>query len=352
MARFEGKATAMMSTAQAKAIAMRGDASFLLKWRNSSAEAWQILFGGFATDWTIDVWAGEPFGTWFVCDFALKDMHHRFRETHRLFEGAYDGDTVGGALNQLMRGCSLPPLATVPTEMATTLIPRKEDGKTWRFAPKEGDRSEEILRVLLLFVHTQGVEWRLRWDWTLRAFVPEKKPKLTGANAWSLVAYDEYRNAAAKVWSYSGLEPPQIRPEPPEANYIIMEGMTDSSPDAKRVVVPTWNQDSIENPASPDYLGRTRVAKVPVHGVTDVNALALMGRRVKDAIAHRRATEMIPIDHLQMALSPGTQITQYDSLGAILLQGWIKFRHVIVEEIEGNETMLLGTDTVWEGEWE
>jgi prepilin-type N-terminal cleavage/methylation domain-containing protein len=352
MARFEGKATAMMSTTAAKAIALRGDASFLLQWRNLSTDAWQTLFGGFATDWTVDVMHDNAFGTWFLCDFALKDMHHRMRETHRLFEGAYDGDTVGGALNQLMRGCSLPALSTLPTELNTTLIPRKEDGKTWRFAPKEGDRSEEILRVLLLLLHTQGVEWRLRWDWSLGKFVPEKKPKLTGGDGWTLAAYDELRNAAAKIWCYSNAnEAPQIRPEPPEANLIIMEGLTDSSPDAKRVIVPISNDDSINNPASPDYLGRTRVAKIPVHGVTDKNELALMARRVKDAISHRRASEMIPIDYLQMALSPGVQVTQYDSAGVLLLQAFIKFRSVIVEE-EGDERMLLGVDTVWEGEWE
>lgn len=352
MARFEGKVTAMMSTPAAKAIAMRGDASFLLYWRNDSTESWQILFGGFATDWTIDIRHDPVFGTWFLCDFCLKDMHHRFRETHRLFEGAYDGATVGGALNMLMRGCSLPALASIPTIMANTALPRKEDGKTWRFAPKEGDRSEEILRVLLLFVHTQGVEWRLRWDWTLGAFVPEQKPKRTGADGWSLVAYDEYRNASAHIWSYSGLEPPQLRPEPPEANYIIMEGLTDSSPDAQRVLVTTYNDDSINDPTSEDYLGRTLVAKVPVHGVTDKNELALMARRVQDAISHRRASEMIPIAHLQMGLGPGIEVTQYDSAGVVILTGYIKHRTVIVDDLEENATMLLGVDTVWEGEWQ
>ncbi len=351
MARFEGKATAMMSTAAAKAITLRGDASFVLKWRNSSADTWQTLFGGFATDWNIDVQWDNAFGTWYLCDFALKDMHHRMRETYRLFEGAYDGDTVKGGLNQLMRGCSLPALASAPAIMDTTVLPRKEDGKTWRFAPKEGDRSEEILRILLLFVHTQGAEYRLRWDWNAGAFVAEPKPKLTGANAWSLVATD-YRDAAARIWNYDSTnEPPRLRPEPPEANYIIMEGLTDSSPGAERVLVPIWNNDSINTPSSPDYLGRTLVAKVPVHGITDKNALALMARRVIDAVGHRRIISTIPIDHLQMALGPGTQVTQYDGEGNAILTGYIKHRTVVVEE-EYLETMSLGVDTVWEGEWE
>lgn len=349
MGRFEGKAKAMLSTAAGRAIALRGDATFRLDWRNDDTEVWQTLFGGFAKEWDITVRHDNNYGGWLECDFALLGMHYRFRETHRLFESAFDGNSVGGAVNQVLRGNSLPALASIPAFAANTILPRKPDGKAWRFAPKEGDSSEEILSVLLLFLHTQGVEWRLRHDWDNNTFVLEQKPNLTGVDGWALVAYDELRDAAAHYWSYG--EQPNIRPESPEANYIILEGLTDPNSDANRVIVTSIHQESIDDPTSVDYMGRSIVAKASIHGITERTELAKMARRLKDAIAHRRLTEHIPIRHLQMALSPGVQVTQYDGEGRTLLTGWIKWRGVVIEE-EGNEEMTLAVDSVWEGAWE
>jgi hypothetical protein len=348
MGRFEGKVKAMLSTTAGRKIALRGDATFRLDWRNDDTENWQILFGGFAQEWTVTLRHDTNFGTWFECDFVLKGMEQRFRETHRLFESAFDGNSVGGAINQTLRGSSLPPLSSVPTEAATKTIPRPPDGKAWRFAPKEGDESEEILRILLLFLHTQGVEWRMPFNWANNTFTLEKKPRYDGADGWALVAYDELSNAGAHIWAYG--EDPNIRPEPPEANILILEGLTDPSPDGKRVMAKSINKASINDPNSEDYLGRALVAKVKMHGIADKGELNIMARRLMDAISHRRLPETIPIRHLQMGLGPNIQITQYDGEGRVVLTGYIKHRTVVVEE-EGNEEMFLDVDSVWEGPW-
>lgn len=351
--RFEGKVRAMLSTEAGKNIALRGDATFRLQWRNNESESWQTLFGGFAREWDIKIRHSPDVGTWFECDFALKGMEWRFRETHRLFEGAFDGASVGASVNMTLRANALPPLASVPTVAQNTLVPRPPDGKAWRHAPKEGDDSEEILRVLLLYLHTQGVEWRLPYDWDAVTFVLEPRPRLDGAEGWALVAYDELADASAHIWAYAGevSENPILRPKPPEANILILEGVTEPSGDGQRVYAKSVNNDSLTNVNSPDYLGRALVAKVTLHGLADKPVLNIMARRLMDAVSHRRLPQTIPIEHLQMALRPNVEVTQYDGDGVVLMVGWIKQRTVVVEQ-EDLETMMLGVDSVYEGGWE
>jgi hypothetical protein len=194
------------------------------------------------------------------------------------------------------------------------------------------------------------VEFLYTFDWESGAWSLVPKPcDLTGASTWVLSPYQGDANVNARIWWYGG--EPILLPEPPEANVLVVEGVTTPHPEGYRVPVkPLTNVPSLTDPTSIDYQGRIRVGKYLLPTLPDNLNVAAAARRIFDAVAHQRMkSEPIAIPMLQLALKPNIPVVLQDPDGGVFVNGWIKRRHVYIEG-PTHQHMTLELDTVWTGE--
>jgi hypothetical protein len=113
----------------------------------------------------------------------------------------------------VLSASGFPTLLSTPPEADEFRIPIASDAKGWRWAPRPGDSGAEIIEKLLFMLRSQGVEFRLRYDWTAQGWVLERKPAAIAA--WTLTPYSANENPAAHVSRYSAMRlrgtPPRIR---------------------------------------------------------------------------------------------------------------------------------------------
>lgn len=354
--RFEGTADLILGSAAGQAIAERDDATFLLEKSEDGIE-WEIIFGGFAIDWDIKA-SGGMGGFYYHCTCALKDIFERFDESFRTMPHAYDDASVADALNMVLQGNGFTPMDTtnpaiVPAYVNfTKLPPLPESGGTYRFAPRVGDKSTEILAKILTFLHTQGVEWRVIYDWLAVTFKVGKRPHdKTPSAIWTLSPYSDDANAGTQTWYYAADPAPDYKGERPEANIVLVIGLTQPNTAGAGIVSdPLYNRASILDPTSPDYLGREIGVEYFFPPIGDKGELNLMARRMFDAVAHRR--QKFPALHIpvmQDALVPNLHVQVQKMDHTTWVDGWIKRRTIMVDMFD-RESTTLEIDSVWESE--
>jgi hypothetical protein len=346
---FEGEAQINLFSIAAQKILFRGDATFLLEYSTDQGATWFTFTGGFAKQWIVDVEYSPTWGTYYRCKVRLYDMWERGEETHVLWQMAFDSLLIGRALNNVLTGMGFAKIADadLPADALSTSLSFAPDGLSWRYSPREGEKYQDVIALLLLYLRKQNVQYRLRFNWagTPPAWILEVRPRNLSAIV-SLVPLAASRNEAGGIWDYSSC---RMMPEPPEANIIICEGLTVPDPQhALRVTVPPLvNTDSLSDPTSADYLGRSLMVKINVPEVTDTDVLTKMARRFYDAIAHQRLKANIETQHFTFILAPNVRIQVYRAEGSLMLDTWIKRRTVVIENFD-QETMKFDTDTVWE----
>lgn len=356
---FEGTADMVLNSSLGQKIAERGDSTFLLERSENGGGTWLTVFGGFAKEWEIDVIATcvAPNHVTYQAKCKLKGMEERFLETHRFFNSAFDGQSVGNALDAFLLGAQMPQLAVMPAALSQAMMPAIPEGdgnaRGYRFAPRRGDNGKEIVKKLLLFVKRQGVEWRLRWDWDAATFVVEEKPHDQSDEAlWKLGFVTSYKKASERKWYISVMS--GWKPIPPEANVVSLVGTTQLNSQASAVVTqPLTNVSSLHDNTSIDYLGRIvhcEMAFAPLSNIDDLNPMA---RRVYDAIANHRDSLPVTVPDWQPGLVPNLQVQIIRPDDTPIFTGWIKKRSVVIEAsmspVNAEQTTL-ELDTVWEQE--
>lgn len=355
--KVEGEATALFTSEQGMAIVERGDTTWKLE-NSVDNSHWTAVCGGIAKDFDPELRLDPNYRPAYIAKFRLCDFWEVLREKHKLFSVAFDSVSVGDSINVMLRLAGFSKLASIPALAANTFVPPPPPGQSWRLAPKIGDDGEEILRLLLLHLWQQKVEWRLRFDWPTTGWVLEQKPYNAGS-LWTLHSLMTEESAGDQVWAYADVTP---HPEPPECNRLVIAGK--STADTTGVTVqaaPIQNDDSISNPASPDYLGRVKEANYYLDNVSDQGWINRFARALEPSVCHRHLGADLDIPHLNMALMPNQQVAivaiaagDTGTPRSLLASGWIKKTKISVTQSDGDrvfglERMLLTVDSMWEG---
>jgi len=343
--RFDGQVTMQLYSAAAMKIAWRGDATWSL-----SADG-VVFAGGFTVrgSWDIEPMEGTP--GYYKVTVKLADMHARLKEGHYFIENALDGVTLAAAFNNVLSCTGFGNAGSLPPQAYTQEIPITSDGRSWKWQFREGDDADALFEILLFLMRRQQVEYVAAFDWAdTGTWQVTTRPGSLGTTwaVWYLSPFSEDANTVGNVWWYG--PGTKFTPESAEGNIVIAEGVLDPGPDGTRVpTVPLINLPSINDPTSPDYLGRALEIKYAVDNVEDIPTLQTIQRAIFDAATTRRLKGQIKIEMLQMALAPNTQVMVTDWNGSVIANAWIKKRHVVVNDPYG-ATMDLDVDTVWQGE--
>ena len=341
--RREGDAEMLLHSSTAKAIALRGDATYTVDYSTNGTD-WTTAFGGLATDWQMEYEAAWG-GWWWRARCKLRDMWWRFEETHLAFESANDGLTVGEAINNILMASGFP-AASLPANLPQVRLPLPPAGSGWRYAPGVGSSGAEMLRQYLAMLRKQWIEWLLVFNFSTGVWEFVKREKDPNATAWILYPIESYAEAG-KLWTYTRLN---VEVEPPEANMVIVAGIEGTGAKTMRILSPpAVNYASLNTPSSPDYLGRVKACIYDVDGVADVDEASRMARRIYDAVAHRRIRATLQVERYQPALSPDTAVVVRDFGDADIFSGWIKRVTVIVDNWL-TERMKLEVDSMWEND--
>lgn len=337
----EGEAEMVLHSSAAKSIALRGDATYTVDY-SSDGEQWTTAFGGIATDWRLE-YESAVGGWWWRARCKLRDMWWRFEETHLAFESANDGLTIGEAINNVLMASGFP-AASLPNDLPEVRLPLPPAGSGWRFAPAAGSTGAEMIRQYLAFLRKQWVEWLLVYDFAGQQWQFVKRERSIPTAWWRLSPYDDYA-PDEYVWAYTALQAEVL---PPEANIVVVGGVQGTDSKTMRILSPpAVNTASLNDPASPDYLGRSKMVLYEVDGVSDQQDAALMCRRIYDAVAHSRVLASLAIERYNPALSPDAYVEVWDADYNTLFTGWIKRATVVVDNWV-TERMKLEVDSVWE----
>jgi hypothetical protein len=360
--RFEGMATVRIDGMIGRAAVERGDMTFTLLKSFDGGYTWERMphAGGFARvkgDVAVQWLNGLPS---YTCQLQLADMWARFAEVHQLEDTAFDGLAVGEVINVILQCSGLGQVASVPAELSSTRLPEIPKDQNWRFGSREGDSGDEVIRSVLQLVRKQYHEWLLLFDWPTNTWTVELKPRDTSAEGtWYLSPFSREASLAFQTICFSEAH---FATAPPEANLIQPYGATDTDPKKGEKVpgTPIYNIPSLNDPTSPDYLGRVIMATpkfAPLKDVDGVFGINKMGRMVYDAACHRRLMATCVGHDYVDDLVPGTRViirSQTDS-GAVYdwQTMWLKRRTVLYNfeaegEIKPNVTYHL--DSQWEGD--
>lgn len=358
--RGEGTAEFLMVGAQRMAIADRGDATFSLEYRKKATDPWTFVDGGLAKEWDVEfqpsILAAD--NTWhYKCSCSLRGMWERLHETMCLRETAFDGMRIGDALNTILTFSGFSPVAEkdLPAKAKTMKFPPLLNGKRFRFAPRKGEGSWQLVRLILRAMKSQNEEYRLRYDWQGVKWVIEKKPRDT-ATVWKLMprlGTVEADGVAKKTWYYG--PGAKMRPEPPDGNLIILEGMTTPDTEGKRLISMMRNAKSISDNANRDYLGRIITIDFEAEALQTQAEADLWARRAYDALAHGRKTITLTCPLGIWDLPVLARVKVYDDKGTVRFDAWVKRKTMVFEEyhqgVGCEPSMTLALDTVWDGEW-
>jgi hypothetical protein len=347
-ARFEGKAQIMLSSAAGMAIAERADCTYKLEQSLDAGTTWTTYAAGLAK------LAPQPkydsFGFHYDVEVTLEDGWARLEEVEMETDMALDGLTLAEAFDTLLNCCQEPMLLEHPAHALDMRVP-VTTGKKWAFKPVAGDKGGKIAGDLLLLLHTQGQEWRLREDYANNGYHIEARPKDATAGAtWKGSPYAADGNDASRIFSFDtdGLE---YTPEPPDANVFEVAGANDVDTNSRLVVSDICtNEASISDPTSKDYLGRIKKQIWVIPALPDAQIINRIVLRMRDESGHHRDKLTLPIRRYKPLLLPNLHVQIYRGAltsSPIWVDGWIKMIHV---KTKGNdlETMFIDIDTVFE----
>lgn len=347
--RFDGEVEMQLHSSQALAIAFRGDATW-----NLYADG-QFYAGGLTVkdSWEVEPMEGPP--GYYKATVKLADMHARLKEGHFFIENAMDGAYIGQVFNSILACCGFRPITAFPAGISANSgpqLPISADGRSWKWQFNEADDADMLFDIFLFMMKAQDTEYLAYFDWeNTGLWQIYLKPGSMGSSwdVWTLSQYSADADLGSQVWWYG--PGTKFEPQPPEGNVFMAEGVLDPGPHGKRISAgpPSINYDSLNNPSSPDYLGRRVVVKYPVDNVEDVPTLAKLQRAIFDAASRGRKKGNIHIESLNMALAPNVEVIILDGFGNVLQDCWIKRRHFVVTD-PYDATMELEVDTVWEGE--
>lgn len=330
------------------------------------SRVWTILCGGLAQmQGEAQAFLEDHGRSRIVATFTLWGMERRFDEITQIFDSAFDGNTIGIAINNVLIGGGFAPIIPLPAETLAVSLPGVPAGQHWRYAPRKGDSGAKILKALLMFLRSQWVEWRMRYVWQAGEWVAEKKPRDT-STLWTLTPFeDEVDLTQRKLLIGDGSSPFKFSVSTPEGNVVQAFGLTDPNNEGKRVPgTPLLNRGSLYDPSSPDYLGRLKTIYplfAPINDVTEINR---MSRRVYDAACHREVRLVaLSGDYIKDMVLPAQAVVRWaDEVGnrayfaigpdytseAEQRTGWIRQRTTVIDA-DCHISCLYSVSSQWEG---
>lgn len=330
----EGEAEVVVEGAGISAV-QRGDMTFTLERFDTAQNQWVPHAAGFAGVESVEFvkQPHRPHPT-LRARLSLKGMWARLLEVYQHSETAFDYLLMLDAFNKLLQGAGFEPLASVPAPLQNLRMPAAQLGGQptgWRYMPRVGQTGYEILQTLLLIASGAGQEYRLRWDTTQNKFVLEAKPNPT-TPTWTLSPAQE--NQTNHTVRYQQLE---LRIEAPEANVVMVEGATAPEKDGKRLCKVIVNQPSIQNPSSPDYLGRVRFVRLASDNLRTMDEVDKMADRLYSVASKRIRTATLTLpeykEWMLPLLSPPVKANLVLPNNGGTWQGWIKRATLIYDEV-------------------
>lgn len=351
----EGRMECFMHTAEQQRLVERGDTTYVVERCDDPlavSPVWVTQFGGLAR---LD---GEaefvPGG--YRCAWVLMGKQQRLAEVHQILDTAFDFVSVGEAVNVVLQAAGEPPVSPLPAESLEIVLPGVQDSQEFRLGTRAGDSGQDIISAMLMFMRRQWVEWYLVYDWDAMEWTLVQKPRDTSEEAtWTLTEFADERDVAGRkvVIGDGHATVFRLQVDPPEANLVQPYGLSEPSAQATRVPgTPLLNAGSLADPESPDFLGRIVTASPMVAPLWEVAEINKMGRRVFDAVAHRRLKPVVQIDRYYDALKPATRCRMRTRLadgsrGVRFEELWVKRRSVRIERC-ATISVTLALDSVWE----
>lgn len=316
--RFEGKVEIVAFSDLLKDLIERGDCTWQLERQDEPSGSWSIHNGGIGSvneevdikmiDFPID--RAFTFGrggrrrVTYNATIHLNDMFVRFKEVHQTLKTAFDGRTIKQSINIVLHGAGLGSLVTYPASLDTTILPDTTKSNNWRYATKDGETGDDIINQLLMFNKRQNYQMYLSYNWENDEWhiVEQHRqilPPPTDQDFWFVCSQRHIRGldlpVGAPAMSYlieygKGDILASFKVYPPEANMIRPIGLSSNDPEnAKRIEGRVLvNYDSINNNTSTDFLGRVKTLIPMIAPTGNVKMVNKFGRRIFEAIAHRR----------------------------------------------------------------
>lgn len=348
---FEGTVHLDVTDANIIAICERGDASFLLEISSDNGVTWFVVNGGLAKNFRNE-YRSDNGGFLLQSSFSIHCMREHLRETHALRTGALDGKTMAAAINIILTCSGFAAITSFPTDVNNKVIPQPTDGKGFRWESREGEDCSDYLDVMMLFLRSQNVEYRARFDWPTFAWVIELKPRDI-VNFWTLSPSSADVDVSARTWRYQRAS---FEVEPPEGNVVMLQGnstrggtVVSTIGDTVNIRVgPMKNFDSISNPSSPDYLGREKTIVYDCSPLADTPEMQRFLLRIFAVVSkHHGLVRDCVLQTAQPLITPATMVRFQKQSGVALADVWVKRRTTKMHDTISS--MTLEMDTVWEG---
>jgi len=342
--RIEGSAEILAIDSDVQAIVKRGDATFLVE-SSSDGLTWTPEFAGLAKQFRTRI---ERYGTsqsMLVAECTITDMMERLRESHLLAQTAFDGMTVGNAINVILSMGGFEQI-TVPEPLNSRQVPISKSGETWRFAVKLGDTGEEILNKLLVLGRRQHQEWIAvhdpdTWRWSVSV-----RPRDT-ATRWTLTQDSGDHDVSSRIVCYRAASYESL---PPECNSLRVMGVTSPDPKGEKIIAYAINRDSLDDDSSLDYLGRIVLADYVAEEALTQGEVNMIARKIEARAMHHALRAHVDIERYVSGLEPNVCVDLLDRDDSTIAPLWVKRRTLTITGGYGGyrEQMTLELDTIWE----
>ncbi len=308
---FEGSATIMVQSEAARLLLARGESTFRLEKSFDGGATWKTHAEGMAVIKGDAVAVMDAGGMYFQSSWALSDMSALLSEVTKTSETAYDRLSIANAISQVLIVKGFPALISPPAIATNTRLPAIPPGQNWRFSAKAGDTGLEEIKTLLLFLRKQYVEYDLNYDFTEEGFKIVRRPYDTSPlNTWTFSPFQNEMDEEQRVVGYGlGNEMFRVAVQQPEGNIVVPYGVTSPDANAAKVMgVPLKNYRSLNDPLSPDYLGRFKYLTLRFDPISEKAEINKMARRLYDAACHRRLLVTTETTHYRDKLGPNSLV--------------------------------------------
>jgi hypothetical protein len=278
-------------------------------------------------------------------------MWDRFRETTQNSLTAFDTLAISDSVNRVLTSACFAQIADadMPAELKVISVPGSIDGQAWRFSPRCGDDGQKVMDAFFTMARAQFREWIAQYDWDASKWSVGKRARDdSDAATWTMVPRIGDLDLDNRIVPYVSCK---FKAEPPEGNVVRVVGYTGTDANSSAYVsAPLYNQPSIDDVTSVDYLGRPILVMGVLYEVDSQKEVNLFARRLYDAIAHRRLVGDVHVDRYVPALAPNLHVLVKDAADTTRLDGWIKRRTLRLASSGVEESAQLHVDSIWEGD--
>jgi len=248
---ISGEFSAIVRTPEVLTRLVRGDGTLRVE-RSVDGTTWTEVTTGFYFNVTFEPGEGAQFHR---VRARFRDLWHRLAEHFFLSETAFDGRTVAEAVDYILRYSGFSGLADAAPVATTVTFPPRPDNVQWRYGPRAGSTAEDIIQLLLRFLHAadpQGREFALDYipgtGWVLR----QRQP----GDLWR---FSLTTDPTKPEWWFA-IKRIVVRPEPPEGTHFLVASLTEPQEGVPaKDTFCAINSRALLDPTYIGYLGRYKM---------------------------------------------------------------------------------------------